>query len=122
MEKGEAIARSNLQRPGNIGSNSRSLGGVGWQSWMGRFHLEQVTVAGYSFGAAPTVEVSAIQINFNLLAKASYMTYGMPQFYHLKTKNGTESKDLYSASIPKPPCTGQAASKQSSHFARGQGQ
>lgn len=55
--EGEAIARSNLRRPGNIGSSSRGLDGVDWQSWMGRFHLEQVTVAGHSLGAATAVEV-----------------------------------------------------------------
>ena len=55
--EGEAIARSNLRRAGNIGSSSRSLDGGDWQFWMGEFHLEQVTVAGHSFGGATAVEV-----------------------------------------------------------------
>jgi len=38
--EGEVIACNNLRRPGNIGSSSRGLDGVEWQSWMRRFYLE----------------------------------------------------------------------------------
>jgi platelet-activating factor acetylhydrolase len=55
--KGVEVAKANLRRQGNIGSSSRGLDGVDWASWKGRFHLQQVTMLGHSFGAATTIEV-----------------------------------------------------------------
>ncbi|KAL3421860.1 platelet-activating factor acetylhydrolase [Phlyctema vagabunda] len=55
--RGEEVARANLRKKGNIGSSSRGLAGVDWAAWEGRFHLQQVTMLGHSFGAATTVEV-----------------------------------------------------------------
>ncbi|KAI9817138.1 MAG: hypothetical protein M1827_001250 [Pycnora praestabilis] len=54
---GELIAKRNLRVKGAIGASSRGLDGVDWASWKGRFHLEQVTIVGHSFGAATTIEI-----------------------------------------------------------------
>lgn len=57
--KGEVVERGNLrdQDEGRVGGSSRGLKGIDWESWKGRFHLQQVTMLGHSFGAATTVEV-----------------------------------------------------------------
>ncbi|KAI9648384.1 hypothetical protein NHQ30_003017 [Ciborinia camelliae] len=57
--KGTQIAQANLRQrsPGRMGSSSRGLKGIDWESWAGRFHLQQVTMLGHSFGAATTVEI-----------------------------------------------------------------
>ncbi|KAI9744447.1 MAG: hypothetical protein M1818_001976 [Claussenomyces sp. TS43310] len=55
--EGEMVAKANLRRKGNIGSSSRGLDGINWDSWKGRCHMQQVTMLGHSFGAATTVEV-----------------------------------------------------------------
>jgi platelet-activating factor acetylhydrolase len=33
------------------------LNGVNWQQWKNRFHVDKMTVAGHSFGAATVVEL-----------------------------------------------------------------
>lgn len=57
--RGEEIAAANLRTktPGHIGGSTRGLRGVDWASWKDRFHLQQVTMLGHSFGAATTIEV-----------------------------------------------------------------
>ncbi|KAA8575104.1 hypothetical protein EYC84_004317 [Monilinia fructicola] len=56
---GSAVAEANLRQrsPGRMGGSSRGLKGIDWGSWKDRFHLQQVTMLGHSFGAATTVEV-----------------------------------------------------------------
>ena len=55
--KGNEIARKNLRQKGYIGSSSRGLEGVDWSRWTNRFHVDKVTVAGHSFGAATVIEL-----------------------------------------------------------------
>ncbi|TVY51399.1 Platelet-activating factor acetylhydrolase [Lachnellula cervina] len=57
--RGAEVAAASLRRQqdGAIGGSSRGLKGVDWEAWKGRFHLQQVTMVGHSFGAATTVEV-----------------------------------------------------------------
>jgi len=54
---GEEIARQNLRGEGYVGGSSRGLGGIDWAQWKNRFHIDKMTVAGHSFGAATVVEV-----------------------------------------------------------------
>lgn len=54
--EGSKIDNVNLRHTGNIGSSTRGLDGIDWDSWAGRCHLDQVTMLGHSFGAATTVE------------------------------------------------------------------
>jgi platelet-activating factor acetylhydrolase len=54
---GEEIAQQNLRGEGYIGGSSRGLGGVDWGQWKHRFHVDKMTMAGHSFGAATVVEV-----------------------------------------------------------------
>lgn len=54
---GEEVARQNLRGEGFIGGSSRGLEGVNWQLWKNRFHIDKMTMAGHSFGAATVVEV-----------------------------------------------------------------
>ncbi|KAF7863877.1 hypothetical protein EAF04_006842 [Stromatinia cepivora] len=60
---GSQLAQANLRQssPGRIGGSSRGLKGIDWESWKDRFHLQQVTMLGHSFGAATTVEVLRTQ-------------------------------------------------------------
>lgn len=64
--KGEAVATANLRLkvPGQIGGSSRGLKGIDWNSWKNRFHLQQVTMIGHSFGGATVVEVLRQQDQF----------------------------------------------------------
>ncbi len=57
--KGESIADANLRGKyeGKVGGSSRGLKGIDWGSWKDRFHLQQVTMLGHSFGAATAIEV-----------------------------------------------------------------
>lgn len=55
--KGEDVAKQNLRKCGYIGGSSRGLNGVDWSQWRNRFHVDKITVAGHSFGAATIVEV-----------------------------------------------------------------
>ncbi|KAI0126873.1 platelet-activating factor acetylhydrolase [Xylariales sp. AK1849] len=56
-DQGELIMKSNLRRKGNVGSSSKGLDGINWSDWIGRMHLNEVTVMGHSFGGATTVQV-----------------------------------------------------------------
>jgi platelet-activating factor acetylhydrolase len=57
--KGKDIERANLrdQNERRVGGSSRGLKGIHWASWKNRFHLQEVTMLGHSFGAATTVVV-----------------------------------------------------------------
>ena len=55
--KGEEVAKQNLRKKGYVGGSTRGLSGVDWPSWKGRFHIDKITMAGHSFGAATVVEV-----------------------------------------------------------------
>ena len=68
---GEEVAASNLRlkSAGNKGGSSRGLRGVDWMSWKDRFHLQQVTMLGHSFGAATTVEVLRHQDRFQYISQ-----------------------------------------------------
>ena len=54
---GDYLTKHNLQHPDSKGGPSMGLENVNWKEWEGRFHLDNVTMAGHSFGAATTVEV-----------------------------------------------------------------
>ena len=55
--RGEEIEQQNLRGEGYVGGTSRGLNGVDWASWKDRFHVDKMTMAGHSFGAATVVEV-----------------------------------------------------------------
>lgn len=55
--EGEDIAKQNLRGEGYVGGTSRGLEGVDWVLWKNRFHVDKMTMAGHSFGAATVVEV-----------------------------------------------------------------
>lgn len=56
---GAKIEQANLRNKcdGAKGGSRRALRGIDWDAWRGRFHLQQVTMLGHSFGAATTIEV-----------------------------------------------------------------
>jgi platelet-activating factor acetylhydrolase len=64
--EGETVAAANLRlkSQGQKGGNSRGLTGINWSSWKNRFHLQQVTMIGHSFGGATAVEVLRHQDRF----------------------------------------------------------
>lgn len=55
--RGADVAAKNLRRKGYIGSSSRGLDGVDWNTWRDLFYQDQVTIFGHSFGAATVAEV-----------------------------------------------------------------
>lgn len=55
--RGEEVRDINLRKKGTVGSSSKGLEGIEWQDWRGRLHLENVTMAGHSFGGATSVAV-----------------------------------------------------------------
>ncbi|KAH7394455.1 platelet-activating factor acetylhydrolase, isoform II-domain-containing protein [Pyrenochaeta sp. MPI-SDFR-AT-0127] len=76
---GDQIARQNLRGHGYIGGSSRGLEGVDWTLWKHRFHIEKMTMAGHSFGAATVVEVLRHTDRFlNVQAGIIYDIWGAP--------------------------------------------
>ncbi|KAI4674227.1 uncharacterized protein J4E84_010733 [Alternaria hordeiaustralica] len=76
---GEEIARQNLRGEGYVGGSSRGLGGIDWAQWKHRFHVDKMTVAGHSFGAATVVEVLRHTERFtNVQAGIIYDIWGAP--------------------------------------------
>lgn len=69
--KGADIAARNVRYKGAIGASSHGLDGVDWASWDGRVHLDNVTMAGHSFGGATTVEV------LRHVDRFQYVTHGI---------------------------------------------
>ena len=69
--KGEEIGKANLrdQDEGRVGGSSRGLKGINWQDWKERFHLQQVTMLGHSFGAATTVEALRHKDRFQFIGQ-----------------------------------------------------
>jgi platelet-activating factor acetylhydrolase len=65
--QGEDVARASLREKnrGRVGGGSRRLKGIDWESWKNRFHLQQVTILGHSFGAATTDEAHRHKDFFN---------------------------------------------------------
>ncbi|KAF2017633.1 hypothetical protein BU24DRAFT_420677 [Aaosphaeria arxii CBS 175.79] len=76
---GAEIERRNLRREGYIGGSSRGLAGVDWSMWTKRFHVDRVTVAGHSFGAATIVELLRNADRFSYVqAGIIYDIWGAP--------------------------------------------
>ncbi|KAH7079979.1 platelet-activating factor acetylhydrolase, isoform II-domain-containing protein [Paraphoma chrysanthemicola] len=76
---GEEIARQNLRGEGYVGGSSRGLEGVNWLLWQNRFHVDKMTMAGHSFGAATVVEVLRHTDRFqNVQAGIIYDIWGAP--------------------------------------------
>jgi platelet-activating factor acetylhydrolase len=62
-----------------MGGGSRGLKGVNWARWKHRFHVDKITVAGHSFGAATVVEVLRNADRFeNVQAGIIYDIWGAP--------------------------------------------
>ena len=62
--RGEEVRQVNLRKKGTVGSSSKGLEGIDWQDWRGRLHLENVTMAGHSFGGATSVQVIRLADRF----------------------------------------------------------
>ncbi|KAF2998296.1 hypothetical protein E8E13_007348 [Curvularia kusanoi] len=76
---GDEVARQNLRSEGFVGGSSRGLKGVDWQQWKNRFHVDKMTVAGHSFGAATVVELLRHADRFkNVQAGIIYDIWGAP--------------------------------------------
>lgn len=76
---GDEIARQNRRGEGFIGGSSRGLKGIDWQRWKGRFHIDKMTLAGHSFGAATVVEALRHIDRFkNVQAGIIYDIWGAP--------------------------------------------
>jgi platelet-activating factor acetylhydrolase len=69
--EGMRIEQANLRNKcdGAKGGSRRALKGIDWQAWKGRYHLQQVTMLGHSFGAATTIEVLRHQDRFTCVGQ-----------------------------------------------------
>jgi platelet-activating factor acetylhydrolase len=77
--EGEEVARQNMRCEGYVGGSSRGLKGVDWARWKNRFHVDKMTMAGHSFGAATVVEVLRHTERFtNVQAGIIYDIWGAP--------------------------------------------
>jgi len=75
---GEHVSERNLRFKGVIGASSVALRGVEWPAWKGRFHLDNVTMVGHSFGATTTVEILRQAEKFKYIAQGIvYDIWGM---------------------------------------------
>jgi platelet-activating factor acetylhydrolase len=76
---GQKVAEANLRQEGFAGASTRGLRGINWENWKSRFHLEQVTMLGHSFGAATAVEVLRDKQSFpNVSQGILYDIWGAP--------------------------------------------
>jgi platelet-activating factor acetylhydrolase len=68
-----------MRGKGYKGGSSRGLEGVDWSQWKHRFHVDKMTIAGHSFGAATVVEVLRHPERFtNVQAGIIYDIWGAP--------------------------------------------
>ncbi|KAH8723190.1 platelet-activating factor acetylhydrolase, isoform II-domain-containing protein [Phaeosphaeriaceae sp. PMI808] len=76
---GDQIAQRNLRGQDYVGGSSLGLNGIDWSQWKNRFHVEKMTMAGHSFGAATVVEVLRHIDRFkNVQAGIIYDIWGAP--------------------------------------------
>lgn len=77
--RGEDIKRRNLRVQGASGASSQGLDGIDFRSWSGRFHVDQVTLVGHSFGSATAVEMLRSSEQYNYITQGIiYDIWGMP--------------------------------------------
>jgi platelet-activating factor acetylhydrolase len=67
--RGEEVREVNLRKKGTVGSSSKGLDGIDWQDWNGRLHMENVTMAGHSFGGATAVQVVRLVDRFSWIGQ-----------------------------------------------------
>ncbi|CAI6339735.1 unnamed protein product [Periconia digitata] len=77
--RGAELEEQNMRKKGYTGGSSRGLQGVDWEKWKNRFHVDNIIVAGHSFGAATVVEVLRNADRFqNVKAGIIYDIWGAP--------------------------------------------
>ncbi|KAF1809252.1 hypothetical protein P152DRAFT_403746 [Eremomyces bilateralis CBS 781.70] len=67
--QGQEVANKNLRRKGYTGASSNGLQGIDWTLWKHRFHLDQATILGHSFGAATAISVLRHPARFPQIAQ-----------------------------------------------------
>lgn len=78
--RGEEVRMFNLRKKGNVGSSSKGLDGINWGDWIGRLHLENVTMAGHSFGGATSVQVIRLADRFPWIGQGVLLDAWGPAF------------------------------------------
>lgn len=76
--RGEKLKEFNLRTPGRIGASSQGLNGIDFNTWTNRFHIDNVTMVGHSFGAATTVQMLRTNEHKYLTQGIVYDIWGMP--------------------------------------------
>lgn len=75
--RGEELKKVNLRVPGRTGASSLGLEGINFTTWKDRFHTDNVTMVGHSFGAATTVKMMRSK-EFNYISQGIvYDIWGM---------------------------------------------
>ncbi|KAH8906035.1 hypothetical protein BR93DRAFT_855987, partial [Coniochaeta sp. PMI_546] len=78
--RGDEVQKVNLRKKGNVGSSSKGLDGIDWQDWKGRLHMENVTMAGHSFGGATSVQVVRLADRFPWIGQGVLLDAWGPAF------------------------------------------
>lgn len=95
---GDEVSRQNLRGPGYVGGTSRGLDGVDWTLWKNRFHVDKMTMAGHSFGAATIVEVLRHTERFkNVQAGIIYDIWGSARHIGIKQFPVNKRQSAYQA-------------------------
>lgn len=76
--RGEELKEYNLRKPGHVGASSQGLEGINFDTWANRFHTDNVTMVGHSFGAATTVQMLRLKEFSYLTQGIVYDIWGMP--------------------------------------------
>lgn len=76
--RGEDLKKVNLRKPGMVGASSLGLEGIDFTTWKDRFHIENVTMVGHSFGAATTVHMLRCNKYDYITQGIVYDIWGMP--------------------------------------------
>lgn len=76
--RGEDLKEVNLRSPGRAGASSQGLNGIDFDTWKDRFHVDNVTMVGHSFGAATTVQMLRSRQYGYLTQGIVYDIWGMP--------------------------------------------
>lgn len=76
--RGEQLKQHNLREKGMIGASSQGLDGIDFNTWENRFHVDNVTLVGHSFGAATTVHMLRCEEYDYISQGIIYDIWGMP--------------------------------------------
>ncbi|KAK5097331.1 hypothetical protein LTR70_002623 [Exophiala xenobiotica] len=77
--RGNELKEQNLRKAGMPGASSLELDGVDFRTWVGRFHVDNVSMIGHSFGSTTTIEMLRSSTRYDYIKRGIiYDIWGMP--------------------------------------------